>query len=659
MKHIFVTGTDTDVGKTHISAALLRGSKSCGDIVSYWKPIQTGFPDSDSATVASRNSAQKIVETSFCYELPASPDQAASYEDKPAPALNVLRDKTFGLANWSIIEGAGGLLVPLNHDNETWIDYLKVVDCSVVLVARSGLGTLNHTMLSLDRLLQSGLHVDLVVLNGPKHDANLDTLKRIYPHQQFAQFFDCSFDHPDFDTFSASLWSDYKVAASSSDQSELINIEWDQQHCWHPFTQHKTAEVPQGLTKASGVWLETSSKERLIDGTSSWWSNTVGHGCKEIGEAIHRQQQTLDHVIFAGATHKGAAELSYRLSRLTSHKLSRVFYTDNGSCAVEVALKMAIQRAHNSGYDSKTKFITLSGAYHGDTFGAMSVSSASDFHKPFASLQFEAIEVKPTTVHASAICPEGVKAYEDSVNELRELFATRHHELAGVIIEPLVQGASGMNVQYVPWLEELCKLAKEYQVTLIFDEVFTGLGRCGDWFAYQRIGLDPDIVCLAKGLTGGTLPLAVTMATEDVFQAFYDQDKKKALYHGHTYTANATCCAAALATLGLYEKHNLISRSQKIEAAFKKWFAEQGERLGLSNPRAVGAIAAWEIPGSGLGDYYNPLATKVPVIARKHGLFLRPLGNTMYFVPPLTISDHELDFAISALTASIEELCEV
>ena len=312
-------------------------------------------------------------------------------------------------------------------------------------------------------------------------------------------------------------------------------------------------------------------------------------------------------------------------------------------------MKMAIQQFVNRGIEGRHKFITLKGAYHGDTFGAMSASGTEGFHGAFAEFMFDTIEVKPVTEHPSHLCPEGKVACDEELAKLEKIFMEESESLAGVIIEPFIQGASGMNMQHLPWLEALCKLAKRWQVPLIFDEVFTGLGRCGDPFAFLRFHLDPDLVCIAKGLTGGNLPLAVTMAKENIFRNFYDDDRSKALYHGHTYTANAICCAAANATLDIYEKEQLFSRSRNIESHFNSWILKHAEELGLVNPRTVGAILAWELPNTGLGDYFNEKARSIPSLAREFGLFLRPLGNTIYLLPALTISPQDLDFALEGI----------
>lgn len=665
-KALFITGTDTDVGKTVVAQTLCYGAALSHRPVAYWKPVQTGMiSDSDSEVIQTLPTEMRIRKETYAYEIPASPDQAASHEKKPAPDLDVLLQKWYEYKKADellIIEGAGGVYVPLNEKNQTWFDFLRATELGAVVVARSGLGTLNHTSLTIEALESKGIPIAAVVMSGPRHLPNETSLKRMFPHIRLL-----SLDVVDrrqgqlFQKIAKGLFQDLvrPVPKLLQDKNERdLWQEWDRKHCWHPYSQHKTMATPTPLVRASHIYLYTADGERLVDGTSSWWANTIGHGRPEIGAAIYRQQQTLDHTIFAGATHPGAAELAKRLVEISEGQLQRVFYSDNGSCAVEIALKMAIQKASNRGEHQRKDFLSLKGAYHGDTFGAMSVSGTDDFHSPFSSYTFKPIPWQPVTRHPSSLCPEGPESLHGNKERLEAFFTKQHHTLAGVIIEPLVQGASGMNMQDASWTKCLAELCERHKVPLILDEVFTGLGRCGSYFAYLKLGIRPDIVCIAKGLTGGSLPLAATLATEDMFNDFLDDDSKKALYHGHTYTGNAIACAAANETLDLYRRLNLIERSHLIEMQMKQWIEKNGKSLGLEQARCEGAILAFEIPGSGLGEYFNPLSQKVQGIARRHGLFLRPLGNTIYFLPALTITDEELSSALKSLTRVSEELAQ-
>ncbi|MEZ4743903.1 MAG: adenosylmethionine--8-amino-7-oxononanoate transaminase [Bdellovibrionota bacterium] len=430
----------------------------------------------------------------------------------------------------------------------------------------------------------------------------------------------------------------------------------DKKHCWHPYTQHFRQSPPLLLKKAKGIFLELEDGRKIIDGSSSWWVNTIGHGRPEIAAAIKKQQQELDHVIFAGATHAPAIYLAKKIITLADSHLSKVFFSDNGSTAVEVGLKMAFQKFVNRGELGRTKFLGFKGSYHGDTLGAMSVGKSDGFHGMFKPLLFETIWAEPATMHKSVYCPNGELDLKDKIADLKALLEKHHNELAGIIIEPLVQGAGGMLVQPFSFLEAVQKMANQFDLPLIFDEVFTGLGRVGASFAFKRASLKPDIVCIAKGLTGGNLPLALTLTHDGIFEHFLDESKTKALLHGHSYTANPISCSAALATLDIVHNENLIEKSQDIEKHFSSWLSSEGKKLNLENPRCIGAILAFELPGSGFGDYFSHRANNFTRIALKNGLMLRTLGNTVYFVPPLTISKDECTYALTQISHTLQEL---
>jgi adenosylmethionine-8-amino-7-oxononanoate transaminase/dethiobiotin synthase len=653
---LFVTGTGTDVGKTIISAALLVGAQRRGKPLQYWKPVQTGGHELDLRQVQTLCPDMKAYEGRvWSYPLPASPDQAALAAGMKAPNVEEMA-AALHTDSHVLIEGAGGLLVPLNEENETWRDAALRMELPVVLVASSSLGTLNHTLLTLEALEHAGLDVRAVVVNGPAHEANMKSLRRIRPNQCFLAFPWMDLAQP------GSAWIQACEQLFDAVVPQQVSIDiphwfsYDERHCWHPYTQHQTAPRPLAIVKAQGIYLETHTGEKLIDASASWWTNSTGHGHPKIGAAIARQHRKIDHCIFAGATHEPASLLAKELVDLSQGRLPRVFYTDNGSCAVEVALKMAVQSWQNRGIHHRKSFLFFKGAYHGDTFGAMSVGATEGFHKAFSPYLFAGKSLAPVTSHTSRLCPDGPAALSDGLKTLENMFQTHGHDLAGVIIEPWVQGASGMNVQNLTWLQTLGRLCRQHQLPLILDEVFTGMGRLGSYFAFERAGLEPDIVCVAKGLTGGTLPLAVTLTTEAMFESFLDQDGTKALLHGHTFTGNAMACAAALAALDIYRREKILDRVRGMEEETLNWIATRGPSLGLVAPRAVGGILAFELPGSGEGDYFHPLAQKVPGVAQRHGLLMRTLGNTMYFVPPLSIQTWEVRDGLKRMERTLGDL---
>ncbi|MBC7661368.1 MAG: adenosylmethionine--8-amino-7-oxononanoate transaminase [Chitinophagaceae bacterium] len=645
---VFVTATGTDVGKTFIASLLLRANKDW----SYWKPVQTGGSAVDQialheiAPLARVSSLDK-----FEYDLAASPDQAAIAEFALAPTVKELVRISEGQKNL-VIEGAGGLMVPLNEDNETWLDFLHATRMPVILVATSGLGTLNHTLLSIEALQSRSIPILALVLNGPEHRGNQRSLARFHPRLPLIIVPQLGSDTAlsELDRLGEVLWKQMGQWRNESQRSESW-LRKDQDFVWHPYTQHKSAPSPIPIVAARGSYLYTDRDERLLDASASWWTCSIGHGHPRVAAAIRAQQSKLDHCGFGNATHQPGSELAARLIALAGPPFTKVFYSDNGSCAVEVALKMASQTWTNRGEPQKTKFLYFEGAYHGDTFGAMSVAESGGFHKAFAPYVFKGIEAPLVTSHPSRLS-EGSRELDAGRERLKRIFEEHAHELAGAIIEPWVQGAAGMIFQDIDWLRYLAKLCTQHKVFLILDEVFTGLGRIGDSFAFKRAGITADILCLAKGLTGGNLPLAATLCTDEIFEAFLDDDRSKALLHGHTFTANPIACAAALTSLDLYRELDLVGRARSIETQFNLWIDAEKTALELISPRAIGAILAFEL---GAGDYFHSAAYRIPELGRKHGLLLRTLGSTVYFVPPLVISDEELGEGLDSLKRTLKE----
>lgn len=656
---IFITGTDTNVGKTIAALTLYEGLRLLGFKADYWKPVQTGDEQSDRDFLAAHTSYPEGLRASrHSYKTPRSPDQAAMLERRPAPTADVLLQEAEGLAleTCTLIEGAGGVLVPLNEHGETWLTLLSMVTWPVIVVARPTLGTINHTSLTLDKLAASGRAVLAVIFSGEADACNHQSLVRRYPKQTFLHLPTIELkDRAQFRAAAKALAKDVLAAVAKTDANDLAvrSAAADAAHVWHPYTQHATTKPPLVVTNAQGVWLTTAEGERLFDATSSWWVNTIGHGRPEIAASIAAQQQQLDHVLFAGLTHAPAAELAAKMCDLAQGAFKRVFFTDNGSTAVEVALKMAYQSFTNRGETKRTKFLCLKGGYHGDTLGTMAVGGGDGFSDPYRPLLFKATHWTPKLSHpsrfdteANAADPARFKAY----------LAEHHSEYAALIVEPLVQGAGGMLMHDAAWLKRICETARAAKIPVIFDEVFSGMGRCGAWFAHQRLGWVPDIVCIAKGLTGGTLPLALTLSSEAIYEHFLSDEKAHALLHGHSYTANAIACSAALATIGIYEREALCERSLVIEKTFKAWIRAEEKSLQLIAPRCLGAILALEIPGTGSGGYFHGIADSVSALARQHGLWLRPLGNTIYLVPPLSVTERELAFALDKFGAVIKAL---
>ena len=427
-------------------------------------------------------------------------------------------------------------------------------------------------------------------------------------------------------------------------------IRQDLRHCWHPYTQMSTlaAEPPLWIDRAEGLFLWDAEGNRYYDAISSWWCVVHGHGHPRIREAVALQMERLDHVLFAGATHEPAVRLATRLAALAPEGLPRVFFSDNGSTAVEVALKMSLQYWRNVGEERRTRFVCLDRGYHGDTAGCMSVSGVEAFLRAFRPILFPARRVAAPYCYR---CPEGKEYPACGVSCLAALDEALREEgdaAAAVILEPLLLGAGGMIVYPPEYLSGAARLARGHGVHLILDEVATGFGRTGTMFACEQAGVSPDFLCLSKGLTSGTMPLAATLTTPEVYNAFLgDPDGGKTFFHGHTYTANPVGCAAALASLDLFGEEGVVERV----AALAPRLAEGARALGglplVGDVRHIGLVAALELvrdketrePLPGTDRVFREVRRE----GLRRGLFLRPLGNVVYLFLPQAVTRPDLD----------------
>ncbi|MGE0528167.1 MAG: adenosylmethionine--8-amino-7-oxononanoate transaminase, partial [Bdellovibrionales bacterium] len=389
--------------------------------------------------------------------------------------------------------------------------------------------------------------------------------------------------------------------------------------------------------------------KKLFDGISSWWVITHGHCHPRIVDAVRAQAGRVDQVLFANFTHAPAEELSHLLSGLLPPSLTRVFFSDNGSTAVEAALKMALQACAQMGHPERQKFVAFSKAYHGDTVGAMSVSAESLFTRPYRPTLFTIQRAQqPESMHASDI---------DYVADFTRVLEENRGQIAGVIVEPLIQGAGGMIVWPASALKEIAHLCKRENVFLIFDEVMTGFGRTGSLFALDQLrGVSPDLLCLSKGLTGGTLPLALTVATDEIYRSFLAPDKSRLFFHGHSFTGNAIACAAAVANIKLFREENTLQHIGAMEALHRQRLNTLKSRHAVSGARVCGSLAAFEVNTHPAGQYASPLADLFTRTAMEFGLFLRPLGNTVYLLPPYGSSKEDLHTAWDALDETLSRI---
>jgi len=417
--------------------------------------------------------------------------------------------------------------------------------------------------------------------------------------------------------------------------------ERDKLYNWHPYTQHKTAKDFPAIVKGDGALLWDENNKEYIDAIASWWVNPFGHANKTIAEAIYKQLTTLEHVLFGGFTHKPAVLLAEKLIEILPSNQRKLFYSDNGSTAVEVAIKVAMQYFYNQKI-KKTKIIAFEDAFHGDTFAAMAASGISFFTEAFQGSLLEVVRIPVPT--------EGNE--EKIIQRLKELVET--NEFAAFIFEPLVQGAAGM-VMYSPnVLDTLITICKQGNVFTIADEVMTGFGKTGRIFATDYLEKKPDMMCLSKALTGGTIPMAITTFTEHIFEGFYDEDTNKALFHGHTFTANPTGCAAALASIELLQSKEIQASIELVNQMHLSFQEKIKKHPKVKTTRVLGVIFALEIITDNQESYYGTLRNKLYDFFIENGIILRPVGNIVYILPPYIIAQRELEKVYKTIEKALE-----
>lgn len=410
----------------------------------------------------------------------------------------------------------------------------------------------------------------------------------------------------------------------------------DQTYVWHPFTQMQTAPNPLVITHAKDSVLYSEDGKEYIDCNSSWWVNVHGHGNENIARAVTEQVARLDHVIFAGVTHPKAIELATRISKLLPNPLEKVFFSDNGSTAVEVALKMAFQYWHNQG-KPKHRVLALDGAYHGDTFGAMSVGQRGYFNEPFEHFFFDVDYLEfPERTNDSQL-----------LDQAENLFSTG--EFAAVIVEPLIQGSAGMRMYEAEWLDALVRTARKYHVLVIFDEVMTAWGRTGKLFAMDFCEEKPDLVCLSKGLTGGVLPLGLTVATIDIYDVFLSNEMAKGFLHGHSFTGNPIACAAACASLDVFEKEDTWKNIGRIAQFYEEKRSQFEGHKQIEALRILGTIFAVELKTGEGNTYFSGVRDHAYEFFLENGLLMRPLGNVVFLNPPYCTTNEQLEKALQKI----------
>jgi adenosylmethionine-8-amino-7-oxononanoate aminotransferase len=438
----------------------------------------------------------------------------------------------------------------------------------------------------------------------------------------------------------------------------------DRAHLWHPYTQMLTRPDPLPIVRGSGVYLYTDDGRRILDGISSWWVNIHGHSHPKLNEALAAQARELEHVVFANCTHRPAVELAERLVEALPPGLRRVFYSDDGSTAVEVALKLALQYWSNVGRPERRTFVVLHHGYHGDTVGAMSVSEASIFTRPFAPLLFDVLRAHSPYCYR---CPVGLErstcsiqclgddlpAGDRATETLGEVLAEHGDSVAAVLVEPMLQGAGGMVVWPSEFLAGVRRLCDRFGTLMIADEVLTGFGRTGRMFACEHAAVSPDVICLSKALTAGYLPLGATVASETIYEAFLSEDRARTFFHGHSFTANPLACAVAVASLDLFRSERVLDRLTALE----HWLRDGLEPLRalaiVGDVRVLGGVGILELVSDKVtkmaGGYLDDVGPRLMTAFLDRGLLLRPLGNVLYVMPPYVITEEETAWVVDQI----------
>lgn len=412
---------------------------------------------------------------------------------------------------------------------------------------------------------------------------------------------------------------------------------------WKPYTQMQTT-LPSLLVKdAKGSYINLKDGRNIFDGISSWWLITHGHAEEEIAKAIAKQSRKMEQVVFANFTHEPAEELADLLESFLPKSLSSVFFSDNGSTAVEVAMKMAYQYQSQSGHSKKTKFITFEKAYHGDTCGTMSVSAKSVFTNPYGEMCFDVLRARQGEHTNDPI--------EKWIMDFENILQLHSDEICAVILEPLLQGAGGMIKWPAEAIELICQKAREKNILVIFDEVMTGFGRTGSMFAFEQTKIVPDLLCLSKGLTGGFLPMGLTISTEEIYKAFLDSSTDKMFFHGHSFTGNALSCAAAVANLKIFQNKDIIQNLSQIKKTHELSLEKISKEIPLKETRVCGSVGVLELSTDSC--YGNIFSKKLNELTIEQDLFIRPLGNVVYLMPPFCSTSSEIESAWQIIEHSI------
>ncbi len=681
---LLVTGTDTGVGKTVATALLALAYRRQGVATAPFKPVAAGCRKrrgreiwADNAFLAAAAGIPEEDVGLYRLSKPVSPHLAAAADgvriDVRAIAgkLNRLKKKYDAV----LVEGAGGIMAPVSS-RKTFLDIAEELDLPVVVVTTARLGTLNHTLLTVSACRERGLSVAGLVINrrrakadeaGRSNLAELGVLTKV-PVIGLIPEMAVSVEALDFRALGRQAGRlDLSKLETKGESRHRRAIDADRRHVWHPFSAmlEYQGEKPHPLMIVSGKgsYLNDSLGSCYLDGTASLWVNVHGHRRGELDRAVRKQLGQVAHSTLLGLGNEPAALLAARLAEMAPGGLERVFFSDNGSTAVEVALKVAFQYWRQSGQPDRNEFISFVNAYHGDTLGAVSVGGHDLYHSMFRPLLFRAHLAPAAYCYR---CTAGLShpgCRLACLDALETLLERRAGRVAAVIVEPRVQAAAGVLVQPPGYLKKITRLCRRHGALLIADEVATGFGRTGTMFACQQEDLRPDIIALAKGITGGYLPLAATLFKEEIYAAFLGRyEELKTFFHGHTYTGNPLASAAALANIELVRKPGFLPGIGKRSARLAALLEPLKRLPHVGDVRQLGLMAGVELVRERQSQAPFPLhervARRVILKARERGVIIRPLDDTVALVPPLSIHTGELKQLVDATAWAIREVTE-
>ncbi|HZB97887.1 MAG TPA: adenosylmethionine--8-amino-7-oxononanoate transaminase, partial [Candidatus Sulfotelmatobacter sp.] len=568
-----------------------------------------------------------------------------------------------------IVEGIGGVMVPLDEVHCVR-DLMRRLDAPVVIAARAGLGTINHCVLTVEACRNAGIEVAGIVLSdvdGTTDDAfaneNAWLISRlcdaeilgILPHLS-AEAHEANAGGWDVEALAHAALrrlalSNLEAFLLTRDNKNDAVVSADRTHVWHPFTQTSewAEEEPLVISKGEGCWLVAANGRRYLDGVASLWANIHGHAHPVLDRALHEQTGRIAHTTFLGLTHEPGALLAEELTDVLPQNLTRVFYSDSGSAAVEVALRIALLAQRHRGEQGRSAFVSLEDAYHGDTAGSVSIGRSDPFHRGLDPLLFEAIRIPSPFVAGE----------ETSLAALRDVFAQQGKRVAALVLEPRMQAAAGMWPHSDAWLREAMATAHKHDALVIVDEVATGFGRTGDLFACTGADVRPDVLALGKGLTGGYLPLSATVTTEEIFELFTAPfEDHRTLYYGHTYSGNPLACAVARVSLALFDEEETLERGRRLSQRLAVRLAALAALPTVKEVRQRGVMVGIELAD----EKGAPLPASrrtgraVTLASRRRGVIVRPLGDVIVLNPPLVMDDAEVDVLVATVAEAIQEV---